>query len=275
MREEGAKTMKNGTKLHGAILFPSVLLLAVCLWLASPARALDVQLQPTDCVKCHQDEPAWINANGGKHKTEITCLDCHVEHLPWGSDTIPKCSRCHDPGDQKHFTLENCLGCHTNPHMPIASLKLLPDAKTQCGTCHEQELAWIEQNPSKHAEKSCVFCHWAHGKIPNCSKCHEPHLAGQTMENCLSCHRNPHKPLNILPPDNTPVAYCGACHDEIAAKLVKMEYKHGKLLCVYCHKGQHPTVPKCQDCHGTPHGAGILKGRACLDCHRDPHDLLR
>ncbi len=268
--------MEHGMKISGLVRFACALAAGVTLCLAGlpGASAEDVQLQPTDCVKCHKQQPAEIASNGGKHKTEITCLDCHVEHLPWGTNTIPKCSRCHQ--GTAHFQLENCLGCHTNPHMPIASLKLPADAKTQCGTCHAQELAWIQQNPSKHAEKSCTFCHDVHGKIPNCSKCHEPHLEGQQMENCLSCHQNPHKPLEILPPDNTPVAYCGACHDEEAANLAKTPYKHTTLLCVYCHNGQHPTVPKCQDCHGTPHGPAIHKNMPnCVDCHMDPHLLVR
>jgi len=270
--------MKNGISIKSIVLMACSLAMAVsfCLVNTTPAAALEVQLQPTDCVKCHSQQPAEIAANGGKHKTEITCLDCHVEHLPWGTDTIPQCSRCHSDTSVAHFRLDNCLGCHTNPHMPIASLQLPADAKDQCGTCHEQELKWVQDNPSKHAEKSCVFCHWAHGKIPNCSKCHEPHLEGQVMDDCLTCHQNPHKPLEIVPPDNTKVEFCGACHDEVAANLAKTPYKHSKLLCVYCHKGEHPTVPKCQDCHGTPHGPGIHKAMPnCLDCHMDPHNLVR
>jgi len=91
------------------------------------------QLEATDCVKCHKKEPAEIAANGGKHQTEITCLDCHVEHLPDGTDLIPLCSRCHGDSDSPHFQLPNCLGCHTNPHMPIASLVLPDTAKSECG----------------------------------------------------------------------------------------------------------------------------------------------
>ena len=60
---------------------------------ALQARAERVPLEVTDCVKCHQDEPATIASNGGKHKTEVTCLDCHVEHPPWGEDVIPQCQR--------------------------------------------------------------------------------------------------------------------------------------------------------------------------------------
>jgi len=233
------------------------------------------QLEATDCVKCHKKEPAEIAANGGKHQTEITCLDCHVEHLPDGTDLIPLCSRCHGDSDSPHFQLPNCLGCHTNPHMPIASLVLPDTAKSECGTCHEEELKLIDENPSKHAEKSCTFCHNKHGLIPNCAQCHEPHMEGQEMKDCLICH-NPHKPRNIVPPEDTPVKFCGACHGDVADNLAKTTTKHGQLNCVYCHKGEHPTVPECQSCHGTPHGEVIHKTfPQCLNCHMDPHLLVK
>lgn len=252
-----------------AVLFASLSILPVI-----QASAQDnTKLQVTDCIKCHTKEPQWIESNGGKHKTEITCLDCHVEHLPDGTDRIPQCSRCHE--GTAHFQLENCLGCHTNPHMPIASLKLPENAKAECGTCHEQEVKWIDENPSKHAEHSCTFCHDVHGRIPDCSECHEPHKDGQKTADCLTCH-NPHMPLKIVPPEDTPVAFCGACHSDVAESLSKTTTKHGQLSCVYCHKGTHPTVPACQDCHGLPHGEAIHKSfPQCENCHMDPHMLVK
>jgi hypothetical protein len=33
-------------------------------------------------------------------------------------------------------------------------------------------------------------------------------------------------------------------------------------------------MPKCQDCHGEKHPAGIMsKFPKCLECHKSPHDL--
>lgn len=250
---------------------------ALFIFPAEQASAQDKrpQLQVSDCAKCHIKEPKWIATKGGKHKTDVTCLDCHVEHLPNGKDLIPKCSRCHDDPDTPHFRLKHCLGCHTNPHMPIASLKLPDDAKAACGTCHAQELKWMTENKSKHAEQSCTFCHPVHGQIPKCSECHEPHMKGQKMADCVTCH-NPHKPLDIVPPATTPVAFCAPCHKDVAEKLSKTTTKHGQLRCVYCHKGKHPTVPTCQECHGLPHGPAIHKKfPKCLKCHLDPHLLVK
>ena len=42
---------------------------------ATEGNAALVSLDVADCVKCHQDEPAAIASNGGKHQTAVTCLD--------------------------------------------------------------------------------------------------------------------------------------------------------------------------------------------------------
>lgn len=95
------------------------------------------------------------------------------------------------------------------------------------------------------------------------------------MTDCLACHPV-HHPKQIQPPEKTPVAFCAPCHGQVAANLGKTQTKHGQLLCVYCHKGQHPSVPKCQDCHGLPHGALIHKNMPlCVNCHMDPHLLVK
>jgi len=159
--------------------------------------------------------------------------------------------------------------------MPLASLKFPPESKMECGTCHGQQVKELTENQSKHALRTCAFCHDRHGFIPDCSKCHKPHVQGQVMTDCLACHPV-HHPKQIQPPEKTPVAFCAPCHGQVAANLGKTQTKHGQLLCVYCHKGQHPSVPKCQDCHGLPHGALIHKNMPlCVNCHMDPHLLVK
>jgi hypothetical protein len=50
--------------------------------------------------------------------------------------------------------------------------------------------------------------------------------------------------------------------------LAANKTKHGKILCVTCHQAKHKTVPKCQDCHGSPHPAGMMsKFTNCKECH--------
>ena len=252
----------------GAAVTAGIMLVAF----APAANAERVALGVADCVKCHQDEPATIDNNGGKHKTEVTCLDCHAEHPPWGEDTIPQCSRCHE--GQAHFELENCLACHSNPHEPLA-LRLAPDVKDACLTCHEGPGQDFANYASKHAEQSCTFCHEVHGQIPECTKCHEPHAEGQVFSDCLGCHPA-HHPLQIAPALTTPRSFCVACHEEAGAALEKTVTKHQTFTCAFCHRTEHPSIPECQTCHGEPHSAAMhQKMPNCIDCHLDPHHLVK
>lgn len=229
-------------------------------------------LEVTDCVKCHQDAPASIASNGGRHKTEVTCLDCHQEHPPWGENVIPECSMCHE--GEPHFELENCYSCHSNPHEPLA-LRLADDVTEPCLTCHEGPGQDFANYESAHAEQSCTFCHEVHGQIPDCSMCHEPHIEGQVTSDCLGCHPA-HHPLQINYAMTTPRAFCVACHEDAGAQLEQTTTKHQTFTCAFCHRGQHPNVPTCQTCHGEPHSPKMHeKMPNCLDCHMDPHFLIK
>jgi len=71
-------------------LLGTALLAAVMVMVFTPAaRAELAVLEVTDCVKCHQDAPASIAGNGGRHGTEVTCLDCHQEHPPGARMSSP------------------------------------------------------------------------------------------------------------------------------------------------------------------------------------------
>jgi hypothetical protein len=229
-------------------------------------------LSVADCAKCHEDQPATIAANGGRHQSEVSCLDCHQEHPPWGEEVIPECSWCHE--GESHFELENCLSCHSNPHEPLA-LKLAGDIKGPCLTCHEGPGQDFARYESAHAEQSCTFCHDVHGRIPDCADCHEPHVAEQLTSDCLGCHPA-HHPLEINVAMTTPRPFCGACHEEVLAQLEKTETKHQAFTCAFCHRGSHPILPQCRTCHGEPHSSLMHKKMPdCIDCHMDPHYLVK
>ncbi len=238
------------------------------------------ELQNTDCIKCHTKEPADIKKNGGKHKTELECMDCHAEHLPNGVDLIPQCSMCHDPDDQPHFTLGSrkvCLSCHRNPHTPLViTIDDTPAASKACKTCHPEKGVEFKKFPSEHSKKNCTFCHpKKHKRIKKCLECHEPHASFMVFKDCLRCHK-PHSPLNITYADNIPNKYCGSCHTDAYEDLSKSKAKHSAFKCAFCHKHKHPTVPNCRDCHGSPHNSKLIKpaNDYCLNCHNDPHDLV-
>ena len=241
---------------------------------APNAAAVADELQNTDCQKCHDVQPAEVQADGGKHKTAVTCMDCHVEHPPIGTQSIPQCSMCHE--GEEHFQLENCLACHQNPHTPLRiKVADTPEVMKGCLTCHGDKGEEFARYPSKHAAQNCTLCHPSqHKVIEKCLGCHEPHSPDMIYEDCLRCHR-PHSPLEITYAETTPSNLCGACHNELFEKLSNNTSKHHDLTCAYCHKNRHPTVPTCKDCHEAPHSPSLLSSFPdCLKCHNNPHDLL-
>ena len=230
-------------------------------------------LQQEDCVKCHWFKVKTVNEAGSKHATEIGCLDCHPQHPPKGENTIVPCVLCHT--GQAHFEIGDCLHCHTDPHKPLASLRdTLKAARRECLSCHTEVGQQMSAAPSRHAELYCTSCHDRHGFIPGCLDCHEPHLTSQTVPDCLRCHPA-HRPLQIVPAGYVPASFCQVCHKKEANDLAGTKTNHGAINCVYCHKGEHPSIPKCQDCHGLPHSTSVhSQYRDCLDCHGDAHDLI-
>ncbi|MGV1099909.1 cytochrome C [Thiovibrio sp. JS02] len=245
-------------------------LLGASLMLAANTQA--AELLPGDCVKCHDKAPQDIADSGGAHKAQVTCVDCHEGHPPRIMDIIPACNKCHDGSD--HFKLKDCLGCHTNPHTPLAIT--LGDGLTEpCLTCHTEQIAQLKQHASKHTAVACSTCHREkHKVIPNCTDCHAPHTTGQEQKDCLTCHK-PHMPLEVTYPENTPSSACAACHDGVYKQIKANPAKHSTLECATCHQERHKMIPKCQGCHGdNPHpGPMHAKFPQCGQCHGIAHDL--
>jgi len=230
-------------------------------------------LQNTDCEKCHIPQPLEIMTAGGKHGTSVTCQDCHQEHPPLGTQTIPECVMCHE--GERHFQLDNCLACHENPHTPLKlNVADTPEVSKGCQSCHADKGNEFKQFPSRHAEQNCTLCHpGQHKVIEKCATCHKPHNDTMQYQDCLACHQ-PHSPLAINPGPETASGLCGSCHADELAMLAGNTTNHAKLTCAFCHQGKHPAVPACADCHAAPHSAGMLKNFPdCLQCHHDPHDL--
>ena len=249
-------------------------LLVLCglslLFFAGNALAQDSALSSSDCVKCHDKEPADIAAAGAKHQTAVSCQDCHIGHPPQVADNVPECSMCHE--GKPHYELPECMGCH-NPHRPL-EIALTGDMTAPCLSCHDSQKAQLDANPSKHTLLACSFCHAdQHGVIPECVKCHEPHSAQQTQADCGICHKA-HMPATVTYGAETANAHCAACHQTANQLLMASPYKHKDVACVTCHTERHKMVPACTDCHGTPHAGGIHeKFPNCGDCHSIAHDL--
>ncbi|MEW6518860.1 MAG: cytochrome C [Thermodesulfobacteriota bacterium] len=230
------------------------------------------RLQEADCAKCHTFQLQTLATEGGKH-AGLACLGCHPEHLPKGENTIAACVLCHE--GRPHFQIADCLDCHANPHKPLASLRdTMKSLRTECLSCHVEVGQQMSAAPSRHAELFCTNCHDRHQFIPGCLACHAPHLPVQTEADCAKCHPA-HHPLQVKPVSHLPSSYCQVCHEKEARDLADTTTLHGVIKCVYCHQDQHPSMPRCQDCHGLPHAQEIhSQYRRCLDCHEDAHRLI-
>jgi hypothetical protein len=231
------------------------------------------ELQEDDCGKCHAFQLRMVAQDGGRHSTEVGCLDCHPQHPPKGENSITACDLCH--AGEPHFQIGDCLHCHANPHKPLVSLRdsLKPERKA-CLSCHVEVGQRMTAAPSRHAQLFCNRCHSRHKEIPDCLDCHEPHISGQTVEDCSKCHPA-HQPLLIAPTGYVPATFCRACHKKEFNDLADTKTNHGGINCDYCHKGRHPSTPVCQDCHGLPHTQSIhSQYRNCLECHGDAHRLI-
>ncbi|TLM67841.1 MAG: cytochrome C [Deltaproteobacteria bacterium] len=236
---------------------------------ASVALGQPAALVVADCVKCHEEQPAQIEANGSKHKTEIDCQACHEGHRPKSANNIPQCSNCHS--GKPHYGIKNCTSCH-NPHQPLL-VKIAGQQKEVCLTCHSGPGKEMAANPSKHGTFACNFCHAdKHGMIPKCVDCHKPHSATMTQADCATCHKA-HKPKELLYGASTASQMCSACHDDVSKQLSASKAKHSQLACVTCHANKHKTIPNCSDCHGLPHGSMHDKFPKCGQCHNIAHDL--
>ena len=251
----------------------------LCLTFAAPALSAQHAAKPApgpaltnqDCSKCHAGPPADIAAAGAKHKN-VACIDCHTGHRPASKNNIPACSMCHS--GKPHYQLANCAGCHKNPHRPL-EINFGNKVTDPCLTCHTEQIKQLKANPSKHTALFCSTCHTVHGKIPACTQCHKPHHPQQTAGECKKCHKA-HMPKAVTYASDLPNKDCMGCHQKAYDLLAASPTKHKTVSCVSCHKAKHKMIPKCQDCHGTPHPQSMMsKFTKCGDCHSIAHDLNR
>ena len=98
---------------------------------SSPA----IQLSTADCIKCHSSVQGMVESKGAKHKTAVTCMQCHKGHPPMVSKEkiIPLCSECHAGqaalGDRRLQYLScrpTCASGHEIICKPYSALPVLP-----------------------------------------------------------------------------------------------------------------------------------------------------
>jgi hypothetical protein len=283
---------------------------------------------PLSCADCHANEYKNYllpinNSELPVHKNnKITCIDCHSspgfqsdleikklilkKHLVNYSlpaiNTIfqvnstlnetldaselallkPDCIKCHDVRKIEtrapdHTIVPNCMNCHTFHKEPSKNTgtgfwKLMGEGghrNLTCGACHGDDVMQL-------------------GKLPQCTKCHSPHLNGAQWDRsvCLGCHSDPHIPVrNSVFNDTPPKEACGACHNSVYQTLTIYDSKHNWLpSCASCHP-KHREKMECMTCHTNNRHDKFHPGAKCVSCHglvtrctgchTDPHAPLK
>jgi predicted CXXCH cytochrome family protein len=141
-------------------------------------------------------------------------------------------------------------------------------ADADCVKCHVGPPADVERAGGAHKDTACTECHESHrpmskSNIPKCSQCHEG-KAHYQLKDCLTCHKNPHAPLDIILANNL-TEPCLGCHADQIKQLRENKSKHTALFCTACHD-VHRKVPLCTKCH-KPHG-GEMSTTDCKKCHK-------
>jgi len=143
-----------------------------------------------------------------------------------------------------------------------------------CKQCHIKEIEDIETEGMAHkTDINCTDCHAGHKpksfeNIPRCNQCHSG-TAHYDQLQCLNCHRNPHRPLEIKLPKKAH-AECLTCHESQGVELKQFPSYHSTLVCTDCHF-KHGFLPECLSCHKSH--AESMDEETCQACHA-PHRPL-
>ena len=235
-----------------------------------------------ECARCHTPHYSWLRDNGAGHQ-QVACTDCHKVFHAYNplrnnyAEIMPQCSSCHSTPHGPAEEVKPCLECHANPHQPLVSIPDPAGLEGRCQFCHDAVAASLQAEVSKHTEQDCSSCHSEkHGRIPQCSECHENHSSKAVLStaDCLACHPV-HTPLQISYPLTQDNAVCAGCHEDVYGLLQTRITKHSALTCAKCHPA-HGQLPTCQECHGEPHSASIHKKYdTCGACHGIAHDVQK
>lgn len=162
-------------------------------------------------------------------------------------------------------------------HGFLSAQKPVELTDADCIKCHQKEVSFINTSGGKHKNVGCLSCHMGHfpnipkeQMIPKCNMCHSG-KEHYNLENCLTCHQNPHTPLNISFEGKEFKKECASCHSNPLKEMNNYPSKHANLSCNFCHS-KHKEKPECLSCH-----QGHLPeqtAKDCLSCHR-PHKPLK
>ncbi len=161
---------------------------------ADPHKPLQMPVSEVEasCGLCHSKEGKEIKKYPSKHKTDVSCTDCHAEKHGY----IPACSACHEShSPDAELATKDCMACHP-VHKPTRISYTEDAISTICAGCHGKAYELLQKKETKHTAIKCAECHPAHKEIPPCSRCHgEPHPKRMMMDvtKCGDCHGIAHK----------------------------------------------------------------------------------
>ena len=166
-----------------------------------------------------------------------------------------------------------CMFCIHSTHLQAEASQNKNDIKAtvdvnDCRKCHEDVVFTLNIKGKAH-QTLCGDCHKGHppedvGIIPLCSQCHNEDKEHFRLESCMTCHVNPHAPLEIsFTRDITKP--CLSCHKKQMEQLQKYPSIHTKLACTACHT-YHGQIQPCTNCH-LPH-SDTMKDDSCTVCHK-------
>ena len=157
-----------------------------------------------------------------------------------------------------------------------------PLTPAECGQCHLPVFEAVKNAGGRH-QIDCMRCHTQlhqynprkknyNDIMPKCASCHVNASGGAfhgedpALTPCLTCHADPHKPLDI--PMGDIEAVCGQCHAKISKELKAHPSKHlTDVACLDCHADKHGYIPACDACHEN-HSPAVAMGTAeCMTCH--------
>lgn len=226
---------------------------------------------PTACGECHVDRlrPIKDLANipppdyADKQRILITFEKATMAGVPFDHKAHIAASR--SCGDCHHDTLESCRKCHGTTGTKEGGFITLAEAY------HAQDSTW-----------SCVGCHAAEERKPDCAGCHHLRKSAIAGSSCAKCHTGKLEsldqamklpdPTTIFPKDlkdeleistlEKEYEKAKVQHKKIAQKLT--EISNGSKLATYFHKDE-TTI--CVGCH---HAGPVEKGKPvapCATCH--------
>jgi predicted CXXCH cytochrome family protein len=259
----------------------------------------DRNLQPKNCVRCHDRTQGFTNAVVQHAKLDCTtchrphaspslapkaCTDCHQKEQTThagSADATLTCLDCHRMHDDQHAADRRCRDCHgaAGGRIAVPATATFGGGHTTCVSCH------VPHRFAKSDVKACVSCHQdqpvlASAKVKQhatCLSCHTPHDASRASARarCVTCHADVH-PSHPADPKGGTCLGCHPIHDRQIPFLAAASPP--ARSCASCHPNSrskmeqpfHSAKLTCGDCHKAHAFALNVKDPTlCAGCHKD------